>query len=72
MSSSFYCVFPCSVFMKWDMYEFISDIPDNITIRGYDNPEQILSKQKTYIPIITFNADSSEMGDYAYKLAGWP
>ena len=62
----------CSVYIRWDMYEFDIDVPKNIDQRGYKNPEQIISKKKMYIPIITFNADSSEMGDYAYKLAGWP
>ena len=70
--SSSFNVFPCSVFMRWDMYEFAVDIPENISNRSYGDPERIISKQKMYIPIITFNADSSEMGDYAYKLAGWP
>ena len=28
----------------------------------------LISKQKMYIPIITFNADSSEMGEYAFKI----
>ena len=61
--------FPCSVFMRWDMYEFATDITENITGFGYINPKQMLTKQKMYIPIITFNADSSEMGDYAFRLA---
>ena len=60
--------FPCSVFMRWDMYEFIIDIPENVTGEGYGNPKEIISKQKMYIPIITFNADSSEMGEYAFKI----
>jgi len=60
--------FPCSVFMRWDMYEFIIDIPENVTGEGYGNPKEIISKQKMYIPIITFNADSSEMGEYAFSM----
>ena len=63
-----FLVFPCSVFMRWDMYEFITDIPESITDRGYEKPKQMLSRQKIYIPIITFNADSSEMGGYAFKI----
>jgi hypothetical protein len=63
-----FLVFPCSVFMRWDMYEFITDIPESITNRGYEKPKQMLSRQKIYIPIITFNADSSEMGGYAFKI----
>ena len=63
-----YLDFPCSVFMRWNMYEFTTDIPVNLTSRGYKNPEQIISKQKMYIPIVTFNVDSSEMGGYAYQI----
>ena len=65
----FFIRFPCSVFMRWDMYEFAIDIPENLTSRGYRYSEQIISKQKMYIPIITFNADSSEMGSYAFRMA---
>ena len=61
--------FPCSVFMRWEMYEFTTDIPTNLTSHSYQNPEQMLSNKKMYIPIVTFNADSSEMGDYAFRLA---
>jgi len=70
MSSSFFCVFPCSVFIKWETSEFVidEDIPKSIMGSGYDNPERLLSKKKMYIPIITINADSSEMGEYAYRL----
>ena len=50
------------------MYEFAVDIPENISNRSYGDPERIISKQKMYIPIITFNADSSEMGDYVSKI----
>ena len=46
----------------------ITDIPESITDRGYEKPKQMLSRQKIYIPIITFNADSSEMGGYAFKI----
>ena len=60
--------FPCSVFMRWDMYEFNTNIPESIMRDGYSNPKQILSRQKIYIPIITFNVDSSEMGAYAFKI----
>ena len=60
--------FPCSVFMRWDMYEFVTNIPENLTKQGYENPERMSLRQKMYIPIITFNADSSEMGEYAFKL----
>ena len=68
-SGSHFVVVPCSVFMKWDMCEFVTNIPESIARKGYANPKEILSKQKMYIPIITFNADSSEMGDYAFRLA---
>ena len=56
--------------MKWEMYEFVinEDIPENLTRQGYENREQILSKKKMYIPLITFNADSSEMGNYVFSL----
>jgi len=72
--SDFFDVFPCSVFMKWDMYEFTTDIPKNITkggalkSNGYTNPEQIFANQKMYIPIVTFKVDSSEMSEYAFAL----
>ena len=54
--------------MRWDMYEFVTNIPENLTKQGYENPERMSLRQKMYIPIITFNADSSEMGEYAFKL----
>ena len=54
--------------MRWDMYEFDVNIPENIMRVGYGNPERIISNQKMYIPIITFNKDSSEMGEYAFKM----
>ena len=60
-------LFPCSVFMRWDMYEFPLEISPDITKRGYGNPAGIISRQRMYIPIITFNADSSEMGGYSFK-----
>ena len=63
-----FMVFPCSVFMRWDMYEFVIDVPENVTGFGYVNPTQMRSRQKMYIPLITFNADSSEMGEYAFKI----
>jgi predicted methyltransferase len=69
--TGFFTIFPCSVFMRWEMYEFVinEDIPESIVMDGYQNPEQILTRKKVYIPIITFNADSSEMDDYADRLA---
>jgi hypothetical protein len=61
---------PCSHCMKWEMYEFVinEDISESITRGGYKNPEQIISRKKMYIPFITFNADSSEMGNYVFNL----
>ena len=50
------------------MYAFSTDIPENITKLGYGNPKQIISRQRMHIPIITFNSDSSEMGEYAFKM----
>ena len=44
--SDFFVPFPCSVFMRWNMYEFDIDIPENLTSRGYINPAKIISKQK--------------------------
>ena len=60
----------CSMFINWDMYKFVveEDIPKSIMKSSYDKPEQLLSKQKIYIPIITFNADSSEMGNYVFSM----
>jgi len=64
-----FMVFPCSIFIRWNMYEFSTDIPANLHAgRSYNQPEQIVSKQKMFIPIVTFNADSSEMGEYSFKL----
>ena len=63
-----FMVFPCSVFMRWDMYEFNTNIPESIIRGGYEKPEQMLAKQIMYIPIITFNVDSSKMGGYAFKI----
>jgi len=60
-------LFPCSVFIRWEMYEFPLEIPPNITTRGYGDPVGIVSRQGMYIPIITFNADSSEMGRYSFR-----
>ena len=68
--SSYFVIFPCSVFMKWNMYEFANaDIPESVVKSGYKNPEEILENRTMYIPIITFNVDSSEMGGYAFKVA---
>ena len=66
--SNNFLFFPCSVFMKWEMYEFTTNIPESIMRGGYENPREMLLKQKMYIPIITFNTDSSEMGEYAFKI----
>ena len=56
--------------MKWNMYEFANaDIPESVVKSGYKNPEEILENRTMYIPIITFNVDSSEMGGYAFKVA---
>lgn len=69
-TESYFIIFPCSHFMKWEMDEFSinEDIPENISKEGYLNPEQILARNKMYIPIITFKVDSSEMGSFAFSL----
>ena len=64
------------------MYEFAADVAKNIGQLGYENPEMMLSSKPrmahnrrsmgqhvpVYIPIITFNSDSSEMGGWAFEI----
>jgi len=83
--SDFFTNFPCSVFMRWDMYKFAADVPNAFGHLDYKNVEQMLvgeaetgtahnipyyaHRTPIYFAIINFNADSSEMGGWAWGIS---